>query len=94
MLCNTILLWNLLNLKGRLNELVAQLRLQQQMIGNPQDVRYSMEKSMQDDLKQVSCNFCGFTLERLHSRESVILVPISDIVDYQITYRMTTLILH
>lgn len=38
--------------KGRLNELVAQLRLQQQMIGNPQDVRYSMEKSMQDDLKQ------------------------------------------
>ncbi|XP_028397776.1 nucleoporin p54-like [Dendronephthya gigantea] len=38
--------------KGRLNELVAQLRLQQQMTNNPLDVRYSMEKSIHSDLKQ------------------------------------------
>lgn len=44
-------------MQGRLNELVAQLRLQQQMIGNPLDVRCSMEKSIQSDLKQVCIGF-------------------------------------
>ncbi|XP_046853175.1 nucleoporin p54-like [Xenia sp. Carnegie-2017] len=38
--------------KGRLNELVAQLRLQQQAMGNSFDGRFSLEKSVQLDLKQ------------------------------------------
>lgn len=47
----------LFSMQGRLNELVAQLRLQQQMIGNPLDVRCSMEKSIESDLKQVCIGF-------------------------------------